>query len=445
MSKEKDVNALDRRSFLKGAAAAGAAVAAGTKIAAAAEPAAESAKPAAKPAAKLPSETFITRPGSDFMTDVLKAVGLQYIAINPAAGFRSLHESIVNYAGNKNPEILTCLHEESAAGIAHGYAKAAGKPMGVMLHGTVGLQHGAMGIYNAWCDRVPMMVFAGNGIDADTRRPGVEWIHSAQDPVALVREFVKWDDQPASLQHFAESTVRAYKYTMTAPMEPVVVCVDMDLQEDAIEHAGKLRIPRITRVAQPQGDTAALREAAKMLVAAAKPVILADRAVRSQAGVGLMVELAEALGAPVVDLGGRMNFPNTHDLDCSALKQTLLRDADLVLLLEVNDAWGNLNAFADPYKTHQPVIKPGTKVVTISMQDVYHKANYQDTQRFMPADLAIGGDVEATLPDLIEAVKRATSAERKAAFAERTQAVAKMHRDMKTRDRETAALGLSLQ
>ena len=115
MSKEKDVNALDRRSFLKGAAAAGAAVAAGTKIAAAAEPAAESAKPAAKPAAKLPSETFITRPGSDFMTDVLKAVGLQYIAINPAAGFRSLHESIVNYAGNKNPEILTCLHEESAA------------------------------------------------------------------------------------------------------------------------------------------------------------------------------------------------------------------------------------------------------------------------------------------------------------------------------------------
>ena len=420
-------------------AAAGAVVAATTTIAQAAEPAA---KPAAeKAAARLPSETFITRPGSDFMTDVLKAVGLQYIAINPAAGFRSLHESIVNYAGNKNPEILTCLHEESAAGMAHGYAKAAGKPMGVMLHGTVGLQHGAMGIYNAWCDRVPMMVFAGNGIDADTRRPGVEWIHSAQDPVALVREFVKWDDQPASLQHFAESTVRAYKYTMTAQMEPVVVCVDMDLQEDAIEHAGKLRIPKLTRVTQPQGDTAALREAAKMLVAAAQPVILADRAVRSQAGVGLMVELAEALGAPVVDLGGRMNFPNTHDLDCSAMKQTLLRDADLVLLLEVNDAWGNLNAFADPYKTHRPVIKPGTKVVTISMQDVYHKANYQDTQRFMPADLAIGGDVEATLPDLIEAVKRATSAERKAEFAQRTQAVAKMHRDMKTRDRETAALG----
>ena len=442
MSKDQDNNQLDRRAFLKSAAAAGAAVAAGTQIAAAAEATVEGAKPAAKPAAgKLPSETFITRPGSDFMTDVLKAIGLQYAAINPAAGFRSLHESIINYAGNKNPEILTCLHEESAVGMAHGYAKAAGKPMGVMVHGTVGLQHAAMGIYNAWCDRVPMIIFAGNGIDAATRRPGVEWIHSAQDPAALVREFVKWDDQPASLQHFAESTVRAHKYTLTAPMEPVVVCLDMDLQEEEIEHAEKLRIPKVTRVTQPQGDTSALREAAKMLVAAQKPVILADRAVRSQSGVKLMVELAESLGAPVVDIGGRMNFPNTHDLDCSALKQTLIRDADLILLLEVNDAWGNLNSFADPYKTYRSITKPDAKIITISMQDVYHKANYQDTQRFMPADLAIGGDVEATLPDLIDAVKRATTPERRSAFAERATAVAKMHRGMKERDREAAAVG----
>lgn len=437
MNDEDGASRVNRRSFLKGAAAASAAVAAGAKVAAAAEATAEK----ARATAKLPSENFITRPGSDFMTDVLKTVGLQYLAINPAAGFRSLHESVVNYGGNKNPEILTCLHEESAAGIAHGYAKAAGRPLGVMLHGTVGLQHGAMALYNAWCDRVPMMVFAGNGIDADTRRPGVEWIHSAQDPAAIVREFVKWDDQPGSLQHFAESTVRAYKYAMTAPMAPVVVCLDMDQQEDAIEHAGKLKIPKLTRLTQPQGDTTALREAAKMLVAAEHPVILADRATRSPGGVRLMVELAEALGAPVVDLGGRVNFPNTHSLDCSALKQTLLRDADAVLLLEVNDPWGNLNSFTDPYKTYRPVIKPACKVITVSMQEVYHKANYQDSQRFMAADLAIGGDVEATLPDLIDAIRRAASADRKTAFAQRASAVAKMHDGMKARDREAAAVG----
>ena len=144
-----------------------------------------------------------------------------------------------------------------------------------------------------------------------------------------------------------------------------------------------------------------------------------------------MVELAEALGAPVVDLGGRVNFPNTHSLECSALKQMLLRDADAVLLLEVNDPWGNLNSFADPYKTYQPVIKGSCKVITVSMQEVFHKSNYQDSQRFFAADLAIGGDVEATLPDLIDAIKRATTAERKAAIGQRAAAVAKMHDGMK--------------
>lgn len=442
MSQDRNDPKLDRRSFLKGAAVAGAAAAAGAKIAAAAETPAANAKPAAKPAAtKLPSETFITRPGSDFMADVLKTIGLQYVAINPAAGFRSLQESIINYSGNKNPEIITCLHEETATHMAQGYAKAAGKPIGVMVHGTVGLQHASMALYNAWVDRVPLMMFAGNGIDATTRRPGVETIHSAQDPAAMVREFVKWDDQPASLQHFAESTVRAYRITMTAPMEPVMICLDMDLQEHPVPNAEKLRIPKITRLSQPQGDSTALREAARLLVAAEKPVIIADRAVRSQQGLQLMVELAEALGAPVVNNGWRMNFPNTHDLDVSFLRQSMVRDADVVLLLEVNDPWGNLNSFSDPYKTYRPVIKPGARVITLSMQDVYHKSNYQDFQRYMPADLAIGGDVEASLPDLIEAVKRATTSERKSAFAERAKAVARMHRDMKARDKERAALG----
>ena len=442
MSQDRNDTKLDRRSFLKGAAAAGAAVAAGTKIASAAETSAESAKTAAKAAAaKLPSETFITHPGSDFMADVLRAIGLQYVVINPAAGFRSLQESLINYSGNKNPEIITCLHEETATGMAHGYAKASGKPLGVMLHGTVGLQHASMAIYNAWCDRVPMIVFGGNGIDANTRRPGVEWIHSAQDPAALVREFVKWDDQPASLQHFAESTVRAYKYTMTAPMEPVMVCMDMDLQEEEIEHPEKLRIPKIGRLSQPQGDTSALRDAAKLLVGAQKPLIIADRATRSQNGVKLLVELAEALGAPVINLGGRMNFPTTHDLELSFMRPTLVREADVILLLEVNDPWGTLNSFADPYKTYRPVTKPDAKFITISMQDVYLKSNYQDNQRFMPVDLGIGGDVEATLPDLIDAVKRATTPERKTAFADRAKATAKMHHEMKQRDKEAAALG----
>ena len=437
-------NTIDRRSFLKGAAAAGAAAAAAgasVKLAAAADTAGEAGKAAEKTKApvKLPSETFITHPGSDFMADVLKKIGLQYIAINPAAGFRSLQESIINYLGNKNPEILTCLHEETATAMAHGYAKASGKPMAVMVHGTVGLQHASMALYNAWCDRVPMLMFGANGIDAATRRPGVEWIHSAQDPAALVREFVKWDDQPASLQHFAESTVRAHQFTMTAPMAPAFIALDMDLQEEEVEHAEKLKIPKISRLIQPQGDSKALREAAKMLVAAQKPLILADRAVRTQQGVNMLVELAESLGAPVVDLGSRMNFPSTHDLDCTYLKQSLVRDADVILMLEVGDPWGNLNSFSDPYKEYRPIHKPDVKLITISMLDVARKSNYQDIQRFMPADLAIGGDAEATLPDLIDAVKRA--APNAAAVTQRRATYKKMHDDMRRRDRELAAVG----
>ena len=439
-SKSTTDSTQNRRAFLKGtAAAAGAMVAATTSIAQAAETAA---KPAAeKTAPKLPSETFITNPGSDFMADVLKATGMKYLTINPAAGFRSLQESIINYLGNKSPEIITCLHEESAAAMAHGYAKAAGTPLGVMFHGTVGLQHASMAIYNAWVDRVPMMLFAGNGLRADTRRPGVEWNHSVQDPAGMVRDFIKWDDQPISLQSFAESTMRAYQYTMTAPMEPVMVTCDMDLQEEPIEHAEKLSIPKIGRIGQPQGDTSALREAAKMLLEAKNPLIIADRAVRSQEGVQRMIELAESLAAPVIDNGGRMNFPNTHDLDCTYLRQTMIQNADVILLLEVADPWGTLNAFSDPYKTYRPRIKPDTKVIAISMREVYMKSNFQDIQRYQAIDLPIGGDVQSTLPDLIEAIKRATTAGHKTAMTERAQAVAKQHRNMRSRDKQNALLG----
>jgi thiamine pyrophosphate-dependent acetolactate synthase large subunit-like protein len=155
----------------------------------------------------------------------------------------------------------------------------------------------------------------------------------------------------------------------------------------------------------------------------------------------MMVELAEALGAAVVDNGWRTNFPSTHDLELSFMRQTLVRDADVILLLEVNDPWGNLNSFTDPYKTYRPLTKDGARIITIAMQDVYHKSNYQDIQRFMPVDLAIGGDVEATLPDLIEAVKRAMTSERSSAAAQRAAANAKMHRQMKSRDKEASANG----
>ncbi len=160
------------------------------------------------------------------MVDVMKTLDFEFVAANPGSSFRGLHESLVNHGGNRAPEFITCCHEESAVAMAHGYFKVAGKPMAVLAHGTVGLQHAAMAIYNAYCDRVPVYIVAGNSIDATQRRPGVEWDHSVQDAAALVRDFVKWDDLPISLQHFAESAVRAYKIAMTPPMMPVLIVAD---------------------------------------------------------------------------------------------------------------------------------------------------------------------------------------------------------------------------
>ena len=426
---------IDRRTFLKGAAAA-------AGVVAAAEAGAQPKKKEEKEK-RIPGDIVIERPGSDFMVDVIKSLGIEYIATNPGSSFRSLHESLVNYGGNTKPELLTCTHEEAAVAMAHGYAKAAGKPMAALIHGSVGVQHAAMAIYNAWVDRVPLMIFTGNGLDATKRRPGTEWNHSVQDPALLVRDFVKWDDYPMSLAHFAESTVRAYKIATTPPMEPVLINADIDLQEEGIHEEG-LKVPKLSRSRPPQGDRAALAQAAKWLVSAENPVIIADRCARNQDGVRLLVELAEALQAPVVDLGGRMNFPMTHPLCHNEGRRALVREADVVLLLEVADAWGQFNSLSDPHKEHRALGRKDGRIVNLSMQDVFIHSNYQDHQRYQPVDLAISGDAQASLPALIEEVRKLSGDDRKRAFAARGEKLKDAYTKEKRRARDEAAHGWDL-
>ena len=249
------------------------------------------------------------------MVDVIKTLNFEFVASNPGSSFRGIHESLINYGNNTKPEFITCCHEESAVAMAHGYFKAEGRPMAVLCHGTVGMQHAAMAIYNAYCDRVPVYVMAGNSLDATLRRPGVEWAHSVQDAAAMVRDFTKWDDFPWSLTHFAESAVRAYQVAMTPPMAPVVMVLDGGLQEHPVSKDEPLRVPRLTMPAAPAAERAAVDEAAKMLVAANAPVLVADRMARTANGMTLLVELAELLQAGVIDEGSRMNFPSRHPLN----------------------------------------------------------------------------------------------------------------------------------
>ena len=413
---------LNRRGFLKGAAAGAAALVAKTPEVKAQQTQAARGSAALPSARALAAETdpvstevlTADHPGSDFMLDVMKSLGFEYIAANPGSSFRALHESIINYGGNKNPELLTCCHEESSVAMADGYAKVEGKPMAVMAHSTVGLQHAAMAIYNAYAGRVPVFIILGNTIDVAARRPGVEWYHSAQDAAAMVRDYTKWDDLPISLTHFGESAVRAYKIAMTPPRGPVVLVADSDLQETPIADPARMHVPKLTLARPPAGDSGAVAELAKLLVTAENPVLMGGQAIRTPEGMKLLIELAETLQAPVA--GGK--FPSRHPLNQAA--GGVVRNADLIVGLEVADFWGTVNNVRDQLeRSTRPVIKKDTKLVSITANDLYLKSNYQDFQRYTELDMAIAADPEATLPSLIEAVKRLITADRKRVFEER--------------------------
>ena len=457
MAKRQGDPIVSRRKFLSGAAVAGAAVTAqgASPATSFAAPAPNPMEPARLPSALPPSAKVAAAEvgtpqepkrgngpvGSDFMVDVIKSLDIEYLPSNPASSFRALHESLINYGGNKKPEFLTCTHEESAVGMAHGYFKASGKPLLTLCHGTVGLQHAAMAIYNAWCDRVPVIVVGGNDLDAAHRPPGVPTFHSAQDINALVRDFTKWDDTPVSLQHYAQSFVRAYKIAMTPPYAPVAISLDAGLQESTIHENGEsLYIPRYVPTSPPQGDSGAVREAARLLASAERPVIVADRLARTPNGIKLLVELAELLQAPVVDQGSRMNFPKTHHLHRPA---AVIGQADVILGLELADYWATVNAFIDNgehgHGLQESRIKPGTKLISINASELITKANYQDFQRFQVVDVQMAADAEATLPALIEAVKAQNL--NNEAIAKRGEAFRKAKAEARDRTRAAAAIG----
>jgi len=418
--KKSDKTSVDRRRFLKGAAVGTVATLVGGAKAVAGQPAAPRGSAALLPAETDPTGAVevlnLERPGSDFMVDVIKSLGFEYLASNPGSSFRSLHESLVNYGGNKNPEFLTCTHEESSIAIAHGYAQVEGKPMLTLAHSTVGLQHASMGIYNAYAGHSPVFIILGNTIDEAERRPGVEWYHSAQDAAAMVRDYTKWDDCPISLTHFADSAMRAYRIAMTLPMAPVVLVADSALQEAPVPNDSKKpQIPKLTLDAHPQGDTASVAEAARLLVQAENPVIIAGRVARSEEGVARLVAFAEALQAAVIDEGG--NMPSRHPL---LQGRGVLRNADVILGLEVGDFYGTVNSVRDQQeRTVTSNIHPNAKLISIRTGETFIKSNYQDFQRYMPVDLEMAADPETTLPSLTEAVKKLITDDRKRAYQDR--------------------------
>lgn len=292
--------------------------------------------------------------GSDAVAEMLRALDIPYMTLNPGASFRGIHDSIINYLGNEMPKLLLCLHEEAAVSIAHGYAKITGRPLAAALHSNVGLLHGSMGIFNAWCDRVPMLVIGATGpLDAAKRRPWIDWIHTTQDQGALIRDFIKWDDQPGSVMAARWSLLEAVRHATTAPMGPVYVNVDAAVQEDAIEAPLlDIDVGRFAKPAPVAPNPEAIKTAAKLLLSARNPVILVGRVQRTEATWSARVRLAERLGAKVLtDFKTGSTFPTDHPLHAAPSGYFLteegyatLRKADVVIDLDWVDSGGTLRA-----------------------------------------------------------------------------------------------------
>jgi thiamine pyrophosphate-dependent acetolactate synthase large subunit-like protein len=347
-----------------------------------------------RPIPSMPSSLW----GSDVIAEMLRALGIRYVALNPGASYRGLHDSLVNYLGNEAPQMLLCLHEEHAVAIAHGYAKVAGERMAAILHSNVGLMHGTMAIFNAWCDRVPVLILGATGpVDAARRRPWIDWLHTAADQAALVRPYVKWDNQPASIEAAIEALLRADRYARTTPQGPVYLCFDQSLQEARIEAMPALpELRRFQPPAPPAPDRQALAETASLLRNAASPVILAGRLSRQPADWARRVALAEALRARVVTslkLGAA--FPTDHPLHAGRPSLFLdedsaaaIRAADVVLSLDWLDLAGALK---------QAGGAATQRIVQVSMDHQLHNGWGMEHQALPPADIHLACEPDTAL------------------------------------------------
>ncbi|OGA17113.1 MAG: acetolactate synthase [Betaproteobacteria bacterium RIFCSPLOWO2_02_FULL_63_19] len=345
--------------------------------------------------------------GSDVAAQVLRRLDIRYIALTPGASYRGLHDSLVNHLGNFAPEMLMCLHEEHAVAIAHGYAKATGEPMAVALHSNVGLLHGSMAVFNAWCDRAPMLIIGATGpVDATLRRPWIDWIHTSQDQGALLRNFVKWDDQPGSVAALPESIYRAWQQTATAPHAPVYVCLDAAIQEQALTEEVRIPDPRRYRPAPAsRPDAQALREAAAILARSRNTVILFGRGRRTQQDWDRRVALAERLGAAMLsDLKVGSMVPTDHPLhvgepfnQLSRPAKAALQAADVILSLGWVDLGGALRQAFGRDSVPATVIHAG--------DDIHLHNGWGKEHMELPAiDVHLLGDADAAVADLLEAL-----------------------------------------
>ena len=347
--------------------------------------------------------------GSDVVAEVTRRLDLKYIALVPGASYRGFHDSVVNYLGNRNPQMVICLHEEHAVSIADGYGKVTEEPMAVALHANVGLMHASMPIFNAWCDRTPMIIFGATGpVDAHRRRPWIDWIHTSKDQASIIRDYTKWDDQPVSPQAAVESVLRANQITRSAPYGPVYICLDAGLQEAGLTE--EISVPDPARFAPapaPAAPRASVLKALKAIDEAKFPLILMGRVSRKQADWDRRVRFAEAIGAAVLTSSNDPSaFPTTHSLHLAApcLRPSkdataLIKKADLILSLDWLDLAG---AFRLSLGTAQTQVPTDKTIIQCSVDSIRTNGWSMDHQALAAVDIPIFADPDQFVAQLLD-------------------------------------------
>jgi acetolactate synthase-1/2/3 large subunit len=350
------------------------------------------------------------------------------VALNPGASYRGLHDSLVNYAGNK-PEIILCTHEEIAVSIAHGYAKVTGRPMAAAVHDVVGLLHATMTIYYAHVDRAPVLVLGATGpVDRTKRRPYIDWIHTALVNGNAVRDYTKWDDQPATVADFPASFARAYRIATTEPCGPVYLCYDAGLQEQTLERP--IDVADVAAGARPtaaQADPAAIRRTAELLASAERPVIVTEFTGRHPETVAELAQLVEETASAVIDLNGRVNFPNHHPQNLTG--GDALADADLVVLLDVGDPFRALNELDRLTNEKKTRVPAGCAIVDIGLSELRQSKWAEDLGQFQPVSLSVVADTSLAIPALRAALRSQPARDRSARCAE----LERRHREIRQR------------
>ena len=354
---------------------------------------------------------------SDLIVWLLNGLGVDYTPLNPGATTRGIHESIVNYGGNHAPEMITCVHEELAVAMCEGYYLATGRPQATLVHNIVGLQHASKAIYEAFLNQVPMIIIGGTGpLDASHRRPWIDWIHTAQVQAQIVRDYVKWDDQPLGAESVAESVLRAYQIAMTEPRGPVYLCFDVELQESLLPE--DFQLPDLSRFqppATPWGSEDAIEQAAADLLQAKWPVLIAEGLGHTPGGSDALTGLSDLLAIPVIEVGTAFNLPNSHPMNVTGANADALKNADLVVAVDVGNleqlltraateapggATGLPRAGSGHTRRFESLLREDAKLVRIGLEDYGAKAWTTSYGRLLPADVSILGKGAQVLKSL---------------------------------------------